>query len=500
MTAPYRTRPAGLAVKVRQTYRGEGWPGLLSAMLRKSVQLVRRRQGAGPGAGPDGVVEAPPGVRRYAFSDFHSPDCVGLLHLLNPDLGVLAGTNILRESVFGVPRLGCINLHSGKAPEYRGAAPGFWELYNGEREVGITIHRVEAKLDAGSILLQECFPLDPAPAGDPLAYLGDYRRDVLRPEGTRLLVEAVRRIAENPSQGWEQDHSRARTYPKPTYRDVTELRRRIRGRRRQLPARGARRALKTVLGWACFHSGLYRRFFRDKGVVVLFHRVDDGLKHNPISCTREDFAAFCDFFRRFFVVVSLEEFLNQVRAGQDVSRQLVITFDDGYRDNWALAAGALRRRCLSACFFVATEFIGSTKVPWWDAERQIRPRWMTWDNVRALRRDGFEIGSHTMNHVDLGVVEHEEAAREVEESRKRLEHELDSPVCFFSYPYGGPHQITEESREAVRRAGYTCCLSAFGGVVRRDDDPFHLRRTPISPWHTSPYQLGFELMAMRNDG
>jgi methionyl-tRNA formyltransferase len=150
---------------------------------------------------------------------------------LKADLGVVAGTYILRESVFALPRLGSINLHSGKAPEYRGAAPAFWELYNGEREVGITIHRVTAALDAGHILRQETFPLDPAPVEDPMAYLERYRREVLRPQGVRLVAETVAALADGTVVERPQDPARARTYRTPDLAAARELRRRVARRR-----------------------------------------------------------------------------------------------------------------------------------------------------------------------------------------------------------------------------------------------------------------------------
>ena len=80
-----------------------------------------------------------------------------------PDLGVVVGAPILRTELFSLPRLGCINLHLGAAPEFRGSSPGFYELLEGVAEVGVTVHRVTDTLDGGNILLQERFPLDIAP-------------------------------------------------------------------------------------------------------------------------------------------------------------------------------------------------------------------------------------------------------------------------------------------------------------------------------------------------
>jgi methionyl-tRNA formyltransferase len=228
VSTPYRQPRRSMWGKVRHVHRMQGWPGLCAVLASR---LGLRHPGpADKPADPDSCPAA--GVPHLRFEDFHDADCLAALRALKADLGVVAGTYILREEVFSIPRLGCINLHSGKVPDYRGAAPGFWELYNGERQVGITIHRVTARVDAGAILLQEVFPLDPAPPGDPLAYVEEYRRAVLRPNGVRLLARAVAAIADGSITDRPQDSTPARTYRSPDYRAVKELRRRVRARRR----------------------------------------------------------------------------------------------------------------------------------------------------------------------------------------------------------------------------------------------------------------------------
>src|SRR3712207_6290697 len=122
---------------------------------------------------------------------------------------------------------------------------------------------------------------------------------------------------------------------------------------------------------------------------------------------------------------------------------------------------------------------------------------MTWDDVRGLRDRGFELGAHTVNHVDLGAVDGEEAEREIEDSRAKLAAELGVEVPFFSFPYGRPENGTQANRERVRRAGFRCCLSAHGGTVRPFADPFELKREPVSPWYLSPYHYGIEVLLRR---
>ena len=100
-------------------------------------------------------------------------------------------------------------------------------------------------------------------------------------------------------------------------------------------------------------------------------------------------------------MISLGELLGRLERGKDVSRCLVITFDDGYRDNHDVAAAELTLRRLPACFFVTTELVGTRVAPAWATSGGVKPVWMSWDEVRGLAARGFEIGSHTMTHVDL---------------------------------------------------------------------------------------------------
>ncbi|HEV8448913.1 MAG TPA: polysaccharide deacetylase family protein [Gemmatimonadaceae bacterium] len=254
------------------------------------------------------------------------------------------------------------------------------------------------------------------------------------------------------------------------------------------------RRLKAALGFLIFQLGLHRIMLRRKAIVVLFHRVDDRYASDAISCSVEKFERFCTFFCRYFTVVPLGTLVEKVQRGEDVSGHLVVTFDDGYLDNHQIAAPLLKRRQVPACFFIATDFVESDRVPWWDREAGIQSEWMSWDQVRDLAAQGFELGAHTCNHVDLGVVNGEEARREITDSGTRLAKEVGVDVGLFSYPYGRRNQITDANRQLVRDAGYDCCMSAYGGNVTPDSNPYDLRRIPISQWYVSAYQFGFEAL------
>lgn len=225
ITAPYSRKRLGLRAKMKQVYRNQGILGLLRVAASKLLPVTSDKD-----SGTSfGAVDAR--IRHLHFPDLHCSECLAALKELNPDLGVVAGTYILKEPVFSAPRLGCINLHTGKVPEYRGAAPAFWELYNGESVVGITIHRVAAAVDAGSVLAQEVFPFDNTPEGDPISYIERYRREVLRPNAIRMAACVVEQIASGTAVDRPQDEGKGTTYKSPDYRAICELRRRVKARR-----------------------------------------------------------------------------------------------------------------------------------------------------------------------------------------------------------------------------------------------------------------------------
>jgi peptidoglycan/xylan/chitin deacetylase (PgdA/CDA1 family) len=254
-----------------------------------------------------------------------------------------------------------------------------------------------------------------------------------------------------------------------------------------------RRRAKALAGRILFASGLHRRLFRERAVIAVFHRIDDRYPTDPITCSRAEFVRYCEFFRKHFRVVSLTHLVQELARGGDISRMLVITFDDGYADNYDFAAAELERRGLPATFFLTTSFIGTPHCAWWDRQRGIDSEWMTWDQARDLRRRGFEVAPHTMTHPDLGEVPYEMARQEIEGSKERLLAEVRDPALHFSYPFGQKEHLVEHNRRAVVEAGLASCLSSFGGVVKVSDDAHALHRTPVNRWLRSPYQYGLEV-------
>lgn len=252
--------------------------------------------------------------------------------------------------------------------------------------------------------------------------------------------------------------------------------------------------LRSAVGRALVSSGLHRVVLRTKGVIVAFHRVTDALPEDGITRSSRDFVRFCEFFRQYFDVLSLSDFVGRVRSGESVGGTIAITFDDGYLDNFEIAAPILQRFGLPATFFVTTGMIGTTDVLPWDTELPRHPGWMTWDHVRGLVQQGFDIGAHTRTHVDLGRVNGVIAEQEIIGSRQDLLDQIGRAPAHFAFPFGRPDNLLEENRRRIIAAGFESCASCHGGTTGRGADPFRLYRFGISPWFRTPEQFMFEVL------
>lgn len=255
--------------------------------------------------------------------------------------------------------------------------------------------------------------------------------------------------------------------------------------------------IKSFLGHILFESQVHHLLLANAAVVVTFHRVNNTLVDNSLTCSVEMFERYCRFFADYFHVVSLRHLVGKINSGLPLHCELAITFDDGYRDNYENAAPVLKAMDLPATVFVVSRFIDTQYVPWWDRQLSAPQPWMTWDEVGSLVKEGFEIGAHTRSHADLGDIGGDKARDEIRGCRLELEERLSTPVDLFAYPYGEENRMTEENRRIVKAAGFRCCCSCFGGVNAKGTDPFHLRRIPISSWHASPHQLGCEVALRR---
>jgi peptidoglycan/xylan/chitin deacetylase (PgdA/CDA1 family) len=230
--------------------------------------------------------------------------------------------------------------------------------------------------------------------------------------------------------------------------------------------------------------------------ILLFHRVTDEIPEDGLTVSAQRFLRICRMLRRNFRVVPLGEVFRIVRTGAPIPpRTVAITFDDSYRDN-LFAARVLADHGLPACFFVPTDYIGTDRVFDWDRGLKRLPN-LTWDDVREIVGMGFEIGSHTVTHANLGAVSLEQARREIVESKAVIEEQIGRRVRWFAYPFGGANNFQSALVPLLEEAGYEGCLSGCGGFIRPGSDPQVLPREAV-PYLRSNLNLELYLSGCLN--
>jgi peptidoglycan/xylan/chitin deacetylase (PgdA/CDA1 family) len=214
--------------------------------------------------------------------------------------------------------------------------------------------------------------------------------------------------------------------------------------------------------------GRATRSLRQRALVLMYHRVlNDAAVPDDIDpgmyVTHSTFERHLEHLSANHDVVGFDAFRRWLLGETTFPRiPCVITFDDGWADNYTEAFPLLRRYGLPATIFLATGLVGTTSM-------------LTWDQVREMEAEGIDFGSHTVTHPVLTTIDDERIRVELMCSKDRLQAELDHPIEWFCYPKGA-----YDSRSlAVARSTYVGAVSTEEGPVNVNDDPHRVHRIGI---------------------
>ncbi|MEJ5173103.1 MAG: polysaccharide deacetylase family protein [Hydrogenothermaceae bacterium] len=156
-------------------------------------------------------------------------------------------------------------------------------------------------------------------------------------------------------------------------------------------------------------------------------------------------------------------------------KEIIITFDDGYKDFIEKALPIIKKHNFKAIVFIVTDLVGSYNR--WDWEKlNVKKPLMDWKDIEYIQREGIEIGSHTLTHPFLTKIDIKEAKKEIEKSKKILEDKLGIEITSFCYPYG---DYNEKIRDLVEEAGYRYGFTTKDGSFEVSDDPFQIKRITV---------------------
>ncbi len=298
--------------------------------------------------------------------------------------------------------------------------------------------------------------------------------------------------------------------------------------------------------------------------VLVYHRIADATApdfpfyRSNVSASPEMFAHQMDYVAKHFSVIDLATLENFVEYRQPLPpRPLLITFDDGYLDNYLYAYPILRARGFPAVIFTITEQLSNPSIPWWDqcayffqrtaktqakvpllgqvdlstpanrnaviesmlcalkrlpenlkheklAELQASVEvacppddhslFISWDQARELVANGIVCQPHTLNHPILTRISYSEAVRQIQDSGAQIEMGTGQRARAFAYPNGWPGDYDSTTLQALRDAGYKLGFTLLPGPIQATE----VRRHPLEIARVSiHYRDTFAIFVMR---
>lgn len=201
--------------------------------------------------------------------------------------------------------------------------------------------------------------------------------------------------------------------------------------------------------------------------IIMYHSINPvGRKDTKLVVSVNSFQRQIHFLKKFhYNVISLENLGELISKEKRIPQKtVVITFDDGFKDNFTYAFPILKKYQLPATFFIIVSEVGL-------ADR------LNWQEIRAMQGSGLvSIGSHTLSHPFLTRLNEERQRKEIFESKIILEERLGQPVKTFSYPNTN---FNERIKQMVKQAGFKLAVTVLPEKKFSNDDLYALRRIPI---------------------
>ena len=260
-------------------------------------------------------------------------------------------------------------------------------------------------------------------------------------------------------------------------------------RAKQLLKNGVYRALGETVASSGALDGDDDRTLR----VLMYHKVND-LWPNPTTVPTSVFAQQMTLLGKLgYTPVSLDVVRDHYLYGFELPRRAVlITFDDGYRDNLVNALPILREHGYPAVLFAPVGFLDDNRpLPHEEALHALGVRNPTvgWNELSALEEGGVRVESHGIGHRPLSELEPAEAAREIALSKLRLEARLGREVEAYAFVKGSHADFKPEHASLVQQAGYKLAFTSVSGANGPGTDRYRLRRYNIEPYPARTFEL-----------
>jgi len=221
--------------------------------------------------------------------------------------------------------------------------------------------------------------------------------------------------------------------------------------------------------------------------ILLYHQIAESKTNSRYYTSPEKFDAEMKLLYNWgYSTITLEQMVKAIEEGADLpSQPVLLTFDDGDLNVYTTALPIMQKYGFTGVLYVVANYVGA-------------PGYMDIDQLKEMIAAGWEVGSHSMNHLDLSTLEGKRQRYEIVESREILEAELGVPVLSFAYPYGLSNSSIVDYAQF---GGYTTGMSLGSSNTHGPNNLFLLQRHDVRgtwdlrqfaallPWQGDPVLL-----------
>lgn len=206
------------------------------------------------------------------------------------------------------------------------------------------------------------------------------------------------------------------------------------------------------------------------GVPVLYYHSINEPETNEVTLSKEKLREQLKFVKDSgYTTLTISELNSYIKNDIPIpEKSIVITFDDGYMDNYTNAFTILKELDMKATIFVITSGIDDGY-------------YLSSSQIKELANYGIDIQSHTVNHVHLDTLSYDKQLDELSKSKKQLESLTGKAVISIAYPFGS---YNPDSEKAAKDAGYSLAFTTSLGLSKRSKTSYSLNRIYVSSTFT----------------
>lgn len=204
-------------------------------------------------------------------------------------------------------------------------------------------------------------------------------------------------------------------------------------------------------------------FLKNSLSILMYHKIDE---------TNEFYTLKIDELRwqmqylkdNNYKIISLNSLIEKIKNNEKIDyKTIVITFDDGHRDNFINAYPILIQYNYPATIFLSTGLLGDNKM-------------LSWDEIKQMYNNGIDFEPHTQNHVRLTQLNDDQIKEEILKSKQDIEHNLNKKCLSFAYPWGS---FNKNIIKILKELGFNSAVTVKYGFANKNSNLYELPRNSI---------------------